>query len=139
MLLRHGAPSPVGDFAPIISRLASSRRVLAPDAARGRRAHDGQDIDTFSWQNLAMTSATKNFHVPLPEALYDELRTAAREADRPATKFAQDLMRAGLDEWRRTRRRQQVAAYAREVAGTEEDLDTELERAGVAALVDLDR
>lgn len=86
-----------------------------------------------------MTSATKNFHVPLPEALYEELRNAAREADRPATKFAQDLMRAGLEEWRRARRRQQVAAYAREAAGTGEDLDSELERAGVAALADLER
>lgn len=81
-----------------------------------------------------MNSATKNFHVPLPEALYDELRSAAREADQPATKFAQELMRVGLEEWRRTRRRQQIAAYARQVAGTSEDLDLELERAGIESL-----
>lgn len=83
-----------------------------------------------------MNSATKNFHVPLPEALYDELRSAAREADQPATRFAQELMRAGLEQWRHTRRRQQIAAYARQVAGTAEDLDPELERASIESLTD---
>ena len=82
-----------------------------------------------------MSPATKNFHLPLPEALYEELRTAAREVDQPATRFAQELVRAGLDEWRRTHRRQQIAAYARQVAGSSEDLDPELERAGVSSLV----
>ena len=82
-----------------------------------------------------MSSATKNFHLPLPEALYEELRSAAREADQPATRFAQELMRAGLDEWHRARRRAQIAAYARQIAGSDEDLDPELERAGVESLV----
>jgi hypothetical protein len=81
-----------------------------------------------------MASATRNFHLPLPEELYDELRSAAREADQPATRFAQELMRAGLDDWRRARRRQQIAEYARHVAGSSEDLDPELERAGIEAL-----
>jgi hypothetical protein len=82
-----------------------------------------------------MASATRNFHLPLPEELYDELRSCAREADQPATRFAQELMRAGLDDWRRARRRQQIAAYARQVAGSSEDLDPELEHAGVQELV----
>jgi len=82
-----------------------------------------------------MTSATKNFHLPLPEELYDELRSTAREIGQPATRFAQELMRTGLDEWRRTRRRQAIAAYARQVAGSDEDLDPELERAGIQSLV----
>ena len=81
-----------------------------------------------------MSSATKSFHVTLPEALYDELRCAAGEAEQPVTKFAQELMRAGLEQWRRTRRRQQIAAYARQVAGTAEDLDPEWERAGIESL-----
>jgi hypothetical protein len=82
-----------------------------------------------------MNSATKNFHLPLPDALYEELRTAARELDQPATKLAQELVRVGLVEWRRTRRRQQIAMYARQVAGSHDDLDPELERAGVTALI----
>ena len=86
-----------------------------------------------------MPSAIKNFHVPLPEALYEELRTAARDADQPATKFAQELMRVGLEEWRRARRRQEIAAYARQAARTTDDLDSDLERAGVSSLVELER
>ncbi len=83
-----------------------------------------------------MAPATKNFHVPLPEELYDELRSAARMADQPATRFAQQLMRVGLAEWRRLHRRQQIAAYAREVAGSRDDLDPDLERAGISSLGD---
>ena len=81
-----------------------------------------------------MKSATRNFHLPLPEAFYDELRLAAREAGLPATKFGQELMRAGLDDWRRAHRRLQIAAYARQVAGSRDDLDPDLERAGIEAL-----
>jgi hypothetical protein len=81
-----------------------------------------------------MAPATKNLHVPLPEAFYDELRAAAREAEQPATRFAQSLMRSGLEEWRRMRRRQQIAVYAQQVAGSPEDLDPELERAGIRVL-----
>jgi hypothetical protein len=82
-----------------------------------------------------MTSATKNFHLPLPEELYDELRSCAREVGQPATRFAQELMRAGLDDWRRALRRREIAAYAQQVAGSSEDLDPELERAGIQELV----
>jgi hypothetical protein len=39
-------------------------------------------------------------------------------------------------QWRSTRRRQQIAAYARQVAGTAEDLDPELERASIESLTD---
>jgi len=84
---------------------------------------------------VILPSATKPLRLLLPEALYTELRSAAREAGRPATRFAQELVRAGLDQWRRTRRRQEIAAYARQVAGSSEDLDPELERAGIKSLV----
>lgn len=85
-----------------------------------------------------MKSATKNFHLPLPETLYDELRSAAREVGQPATRFAQELMQSGLEAWWRAHRRQQIAAYARLVAGSSEDLDRELERAGVDSLAAAD-
>ena len=74
--------------------------------------------------------------MPLPEALHDELRSAAREADQPIITFAQELMRAGLDQWRRTRRQQEIAAYARQVAKTGEDLDPRMERPGIEVLTD---
>lgn len=82
-----------------------------------------------------MSPAIRNFHLPLPEALYDELRSAAKDADQPATRFAQQLMRTGLDEWRRTRRRQAIAAYAKQAAGSRDDLDPDLERAAIDVLV----
>jgi hypothetical protein len=82
-----------------------------------------------------MASATKNFHLPLPEELYEELRSSAREVGKPATRFAQDMIRAGLDDWRRALRRREIAAYARQVAGSSEDLDPELERAAIRTLV----
>jgi hypothetical protein len=82
-----------------------------------------------------MAAATKTFRLLLPEALYTELRSAAREARRPTTRFAQELVRASLDQWRRERRRQEIAVYARQVAGSSEDLDPELERAGIQSLV----
>jgi hypothetical protein len=66
---------------------------------------------------------------------YKQLRTAATAVDQPATKFAQELVQVGLDEWRRARQRQQIAAYAQQVAGSSEDLDPELEHAGIKTLV----
>ena len=108
----------------------------------GAALSSGQTVGIWSWawvqawHHHAMNSATKNFHLPLSEAMYEELRAAAKEADLPATKFAQDLMRAGLDEWRRVRRRVEIAAYARQVAGSSEDLDPDLEREGIKAMVD---
>ncbi len=82
-----------------------------------------------------MASPTKTLRLLLPETLYTELRSAAREARRPTTRFAQELVRTSLDQWRRARRRQEIAAYARQVAGSSEDLDPELERAGIKSLV----
>src|ERR1043166_8568761 len=81
-----------------------------------------------------MASAKKNFHVPLPSTLYEALHTSAREMGQPATRFAQELMQAGLEQWHRARRREQITAYARQVAGTTDDLDPALERAGIDAL-----
>src|ERR1043166_9039823 len=81
-----------------------------------------------------MASAKKNFHVPLPSTLYEALHTSAREMGQPATRFAQELMQAGLEQWHRARRREQITAYARQVAGITDDLDPALERAGIDAL-----
>lgn len=77
----------------------------------------------------------KNFHLPLPEQTYLRLRAEAERARVPATTLA----REALDEWLRQQsrkaRRDAIAAYAQEVAGTPVDLDTELESAGIEHLV----
>jgi urease accessory protein UreF len=85
-----------------------------------------------------MASATKNFHLPLPEALYRELRDAAESVGQPATRLAQELVRRGLDQLRRVRQRQAIARYATAVAGTPADLDQDLEAAALEGWRDLE-
>jgi hypothetical protein len=76
----------------------------------------------------------KNFHLPLPEPTYSGLRAEAQRTGRPATTLA----RQAIDSWLRDQARKTthdaIAAYAAEVAGTELDLDRELESAGIEHL-----
>jgi hypothetical protein len=76
----------------------------------------------------------KNFHLPLPEETYIRLRAEAARAQVPATTLA----REALDEWLRQQsrkaRQDAIAAYAKEMAGTQLDLDSELESAGIEHL-----
>lgn len=81
-----------------------------------------------------MAKATKNLHVPLPEPLYAELRTAAQRAGRPATEIARDAIDRWLAEQRRAALRTAIAEYAAANAGTGVDLDRELERASIEHL-----
>ena len=78
-----------------------------------------------------MARATKNLHVPLPEPLYAELRLAARNAGRPATEIARDAIDRWLAEQRRAALRAAIAEYAAANAGTDSDLDEDLERATI--------
>ena len=77
----------------------------------------------------------KNFHLPLPEQTYGELRA---EADRQRI-TATSLARQAIQEWLRARKkaatRRAIAAYAAEVAGTELDLDQRLEAATIESLL----
>jgi len=81
-----------------------------------------------------MAKATKNLHVPLPEPLYSELRTAAQRAGRPATEIARDAIDRWLTEQRRAALRAAIAEYAAASAGTNADLDRDLERASIEHL-----
>lgn len=75
-----------------------------------------------------------NFHVPMPGEMYRNLRAEAVRRGMPATALARQV----IEEWLETRRRLAVAeaitTYAAEVAGTQMDLDPELEAAAVEAL-----
>ncbi|HET6201672.1 MAG TPA: ribbon-helix-helix protein, CopG family [Planctomycetota bacterium] len=79
-------------------------------------------------------SSPRNFHLPLPEDLYEALARAAHERGRPATEIA----RAAIREWLEARRREavseEIATYARSVAGSRADLDETLEKAAVEHL-----
>ncbi len=81
---------------------------------------------------------TKNLHVPLPHDLNEELRTEAARSGQPATEIARDAIRQFLRLRRRQALHDEIAAYARKAAGTEADLDRELEDSAVEELVSLD-
>jgi hypothetical protein len=76
----------------------------------------------------------KNFHLPLPEQTYSQLRAEAERTQVPATTLA----RKAIDLWLRSQlpraRHAAIAAYAEEMAGTNLDLDPDLEAAGIEHL-----
>ena len=77
----------------------------------------------------------KNFHLPLPEPTYTLLRAEAERTQLPATTLAREAIDAWLREQARKARHHAIAAYASETAGTNLDLDRELESAGIEHLV----
>ena len=78
----------------------------------------------------------RNFHLPLPGELYDMLREEAEAEGRPATALAREALEVWIRNVRKQRLRNQIAAYASEMAGTEADLD---EGPEAAALENLNR
>ncbi len=78
----------------------------------------------------------KNLHVPLPQPLYRRLRAEAKRANRPATALAREAIDHWLAEQYRASVHDAIASYARNVAGTSDGLDPDLEAASVEQLVD---
>lgn len=76
----------------------------------------------------------KNFHVPLPDETYDDLRIAAERSKVPATVLAREAIDFWVRQQKRKARHDAIAAYAAEVAGTSRDLDPDLETAAVEHL-----
>lgn len=79
--------------------------------------------------------AMKNFHVPLPEQTYEQLRAVSVRTEIPATTLAREAIDAWLRERAREARRAEIAAFAAEHAGGPLDLDPELEAAGIEHLL----
>jgi metal-responsive CopG/Arc/MetJ family transcriptional regulator len=79
----------------------------------------------------------QNFHVPLPEDLYAELRDAAKQDGRPATELTREWVREGLEQRQRMHRQAAILAFAQQSAGTDLDLDTDLETAGLEAIEEI--
>ena len=80
-------------------------------------------------------SIVRNFHLPLPERTYDELRDAARRSGLPATAAAREAISLWLRARKKMERHNSIAAYAATVAGTEADLDPRLEAAAIEQLM----
>ena len=81
------------------------------------------------------TVAVRNFHIPLPEHLYLRLKEAAQRERRPATQLAKQAVEYWLMEQEKLALHRQISEYAAQVAGTEADLDQELEDAALQQLV----
>lgn len=78
--------------------------------------------------------ARKNFHVPLPPETYDALREEAEARGIPATTLVREAVEGWIDDQKAKRLRDEIAAYALEMAGTSADLDPALEVAASAEL-----
>lgn len=78
----------------------------------------------------------KNFHLPLPEQTYANLRAEAEREQVPATALAREAIDSWLRQQLRKARHDRIAAYAAEMAGTDLDLDPDLEAAGMEHLVE---
>jgi hypothetical protein len=81
----------------------------------------------------------KNFHLPLPDQVYDQLKTEAQRSRMPATSMARHAIQTWLVARKKAARRQAIAAYAAEMAGTEFDLDPQLEAASLDFLFESER
>jgi hypothetical protein len=81
----------------------------------------------------------RNFHLPLPEPTYTLLRAEAERTQVPATTLAREAIDSWLKAQARKARHDAIAAYAAEAAGTDLDLDRDLEAAGIDHLVKANR
>lgn len=79
----------------------------------------------------------KNFHLPLPPALYAGLRDASVRLGAPATELAREAIDVWLKEEKRRRVRAEVAAFAETHAGTALDLDPAWAAAGLESAAQL--
>ena len=81
-----------------------------------------------------MGATLRNFHLPLPDDVYQALRDEAAAVKQPATVIARQAIESWLRERKRAAVREAIAAYAAEHAGTSADLDAELEATGLQML-----
>ena len=77
----------------------------------------------------------KNFHLPLPDQTYKQLRAEAERTQVPATILAREAIDLWLRHQLRAARHAAIATYAAEMAGSNFDLDTDLESAGIEHLM----
>jgi hypothetical protein len=81
----------------------------------------------------------KNFHLPLPEETYSSLKAEAARARLPATTLAREAIDSWLRQQARSARHNAIVNYAKEMAGTNLDLNHDLESAGIEHLVNTNR
>lgn len=77
----------------------------------------------------------QNFHVPLPAQLYAGLRRQAEREGKAATELAREAIEAMMRRRHRLMLAESISEYATARAATADDLDPELERAGIEHLL----
>ena len=77
----------------------------------------------------------KNLHVPMPSDLHDELRKMAAQLGKPATVLAREAIERYLGQLHKQAVDAAIQDWAREVMGTQLELDPQLEAAGVEFLL----
>jgi len=77
----------------------------------------------------------RNFHLPLPAEMLDELRLEAKRSNQPATESAREAISQWLQDRRRQATDRAIRAYADATGGTRDDLDPALEMASVDSLL----
>jgi hypothetical protein len=92
-----------------------------------------------AWHNWCQDEYMKNFHLPLPEETYNQLKAEAEHAHVPATSLAREAIDSWLRQQFRKARHDAIAKYAAELAGTDFDLDSDLESAGIEHLLQTGR
>jgi predicted DNA-binding protein len=80
------------------------------------------------------TVVAHNYHVPLPSGVYSRLRSEAERQHKPATQLVKQAVEYWLEEQEKLALHEEIARYASELAGTCDDLDEQLEVAGVEHL-----
>ena len=83
----------------------------------------------------ATRSDIRNFHLPLPDPLYQSLRKQAERLKRPATGLAREAIESWLRQRHREALREAISDYAARHAGSDIDLDEELEAASIEHLL----
>jgi predicted transcriptional regulator len=81
----------------------------------------------------------RNFHVPLPEELYRQLHEEAERLRQPATHIVRQALQSWLDRQRQDLLHEAIHAYAQQLAGSQADLDPELEAAAAEHLANLEK
>lgn len=77
---------------------------------------------------MTMTTTTlKNMNLPLPSELHEALFAESREMGVPTTRLVRRVLEDWLHERGRARRREEIRDFAQACAGTELDLDPDLE------------
>ena len=83
----------------------------------------------------AIKTNIRNFHLPLPDPLYQSLRTEAERLQRPATGLAREAIESWLHQRHQEALREAISDYAARHAGTDVDLDDKLEAASIEHLL----